>query len=268
MSNLLYHYCPTQSFHSIIKNESVWLTSLSLSNDAMEGHLARKLFLTMIQGNEHTSVERTQLEKVIKIFEEKIDGLGFCLSSKYDQLSQWRGYGDDGKGFCIGFDREDLEKNINSLRRSHDNDVFLMEVLYKHEDHQSLIFDVLKFLKENLLRDNIGMVNKQHKPATVNEIVLKLARALYQIKSQAFEEESEFRLFTFYENSDNDIQFKPSGNLLTPYWELMLERVDKKSVGKVVLGPKNITPINLVEKFLSNHGFHNVEVVKSKATYR
>ena len=44
MDDTLYHYCPVATFASIIKNDSIWLSSLSLSNDYMEGKLAKETF--------------------------------------------------------------------------------------------------------------------------------------------------------------------------------------------------------------------------------
>ena len=37
--NTLYHYCSTESFVSMVRGASLWLSSLSLSNDTMEGRL-------------------------------------------------------------------------------------------------------------------------------------------------------------------------------------------------------------------------------------
>jgi hypothetical protein len=38
----LFHYCTTETFFSIIKGHSVWLSDLSLSNDALEGRIVGK----------------------------------------------------------------------------------------------------------------------------------------------------------------------------------------------------------------------------------
>ena len=40
--------------------------------------------------------------------------LGACFSESEDQLSQWRGYAQNGKGLAIGFDKEILE-TLNSI---------------------------------------------------------------------------------------------------------------------------------------------------------
>ena len=39
----LYHYCSNEAFCSILKSKSLWLSSLSLSNDKMEGHWFYKI---------------------------------------------------------------------------------------------------------------------------------------------------------------------------------------------------------------------------------
>ncbi len=37
--SILYHYCSTDTFFNIVKNRSLWLSSLAQSNDYMEGKL-------------------------------------------------------------------------------------------------------------------------------------------------------------------------------------------------------------------------------------
>ena len=40
----LCHYCSNNAFHSIMASHSIWLSSLSLSNDTMEGKLVARTF--------------------------------------------------------------------------------------------------------------------------------------------------------------------------------------------------------------------------------
>ena len=41
-----------------------------------------------------------------------------CFSESRDQLSQWRGYAQDGNGMAIGFDKGILEK-LNQISEFH-----------------------------------------------------------------------------------------------------------------------------------------------------
>ena len=44
---ILYHYCSNIAFHSIIENRRIWLSSLSLSNDSMEGRIVAEILARM-----------------------------------------------------------------------------------------------------------------------------------------------------------------------------------------------------------------------------
>ncbi len=39
---ILYHYCSNEAFRSIIDKKAIWLSSLSLTNDPMEGKWLHK----------------------------------------------------------------------------------------------------------------------------------------------------------------------------------------------------------------------------------
>ena len=148
MSNLLFHYCPTQAFHSIIFNKSIWLSSLSLSNDSMEGTLATDKLLARIENETTSSAEVVRMKKAVDLIKSFSDGLGFCLTADGDKLSQWRGYADDGHGFSIGFSKKYLTDKTKSNGTSHITKFFFEQVRYENKVFQSQeidsIFDLLK----------------------------------------------------------------------------------------------------------------------------
>jgi hypothetical protein len=111
----LYHYCPTAAFHSIIQTRSIWLSSLTLANDTMEGKLVVEALTRLAQrdGLDRVAVER--LKDSVALLEGMFDGLGFCLSEDGDLLSQWRGYASDATGVAIGFSRAHLQTLANTF---------------------------------------------------------------------------------------------------------------------------------------------------------
>lgn len=106
---ILYHYCSNNAFHSIIENSSIWLSSLSLSNDSMEGKLVAEIIGLIAKDDELDQAATERLQESVFRLEQFVDGLGFCLSECGDLLSQWRGYADDATGVSIGFSKNYLE---------------------------------------------------------------------------------------------------------------------------------------------------------------
>ena len=134
----LYHYCPTESFLGIISNRSIRLSSLSLSNDTMEGRLVSRIFERFLEQSDISSDEKEYVRDTIEFVEDMFDGLGFCLSEKPDTLSQWRGYADDGRGFSIGFSTSYL--NALSKDGAADKSRFRLDrVLYKQSEHEAVL---------------------------------------------------------------------------------------------------------------------------------
>lgn len=68
--------------------------------------------------------------------------------------------------------------------------------------------------------------------------------------------------------SNSPALFRASGNRLIPYREFSLDLLDVKSIAEVYIGPKNISPKSVIEKFLHQNGFPEVSVNYSAATYR
>jgi len=131
-NSLLYHYCSLDSFYNIIKSGNVRLGNLLMMNDPSEIFL-RKICLPkyiydlykkdpfdfQFVWNDFTNdmesyLESSYMHSVIS-GNEQFSTLfhALCLSTKENDLSQWRLYGDNGKGVCIGFKREAIEEYTN-----------------------------------------------------------------------------------------------------------------------------------------------------------
>lgn len=239
---------------------SIWLSSLSASNDSLEGRLVERFLLNRV-GNANLDANQINAAKqlISKSFEMS-DGLSFCLSTECDLLSQWRGYADDGSGFAIGFSKSYFENEFIPANQSCEPPITLEKVVY--EDIEANESDFLNEIFEILMKA------VQSKDKKIDNII-KLMRRRFTIKNDAFKEESEWRLLTFFLNKQghDHMEYRPSGNQLTPY--LPLELINQsKAITTVVIGPKNVTPKPILEKFISKCRFADVDVTKSRATYR
>lgn len=280
----LFHYCSSSTFASIVSRKSIWLSSLSLSNDTMEGRLVKHTFEKFLSRSDINASQKEVIKEAIRFVEETFDGLGFCLSEKSDLLSQWRGYADNGQGFSIGFTKEYFEK----LAKSIGNNVtgFVLEkVLYEQGEHEAALmptYDVIKKLSDSgkLNRKQLGLMKvseyeddktredeySQTIDAALYRNIVMTYKQRYKLKSKAFSEEAEWRLVSQLLNGS--ALFRASGNRLIPYREFSLKPLDVKSIVEVYIGPKNISPKSVIKKFLFQNGFPDVSVNYSAASYR
>lgn len=282
----LYHYCSSSTFASIVNNNSIWLSSLSLSNDYMEGKFVTQTFERLLAQSNISAEEMDTIRRAIQMAEEIFDGLGFCLSKEPDLLSQWRGYADDGQGFSIGFSKTYLEA-LSKAKNDGEPIFRLCQVIYEPEEHEAALrptYDQikgmvesgsLKMLKYGLLtmpdEDTMKKNREDHIESTKQlwYKALSAFRTVYTLKNKAFKEEVEWRLISYLSREFEDsASYRATGNRLVPYRDLPLKDLGQKRISKVYIGPKNITPNHVVEKFLRQCGHPDVEVHRSSATYR
>lgn len=285
MSNL-FHYCSTAAFQSIISSRSVWLSALRLSNDTSEGQVVAQTMRRLATANGLAQQTTDDLLSAVFNLEGFYDGFGFCLSAERDLLSQWRAYGDDGRGVSIGF-RMDYLRSLVSASQGSALDLNLREVRYDAQLQDDLVRPVFQELRRLLDSDDefpLGSNSRAPHLATDSRIteldgrlaVLTLLQAampallhVFSFKDCSFREEKEWRLLHLYDwLPEYSCSFRAAGERLVPYHACALQMPLEAAIAEVVLGPKHITPVSVVEHFLRRSGFAQVRVTKSDSPYR
>jgi hypothetical protein len=192
--DLLYHYTTSNGIAGIFKSRSVWATHSGFLNDSSEMLYGEKLILEVLD-------ERAEHTKFPLLKEMLRDGPGgmLMLNGKLvpfvtsfcecgDQLSQWRGYGDEGQGFSLGFD-------LSALAKVDHGPLFLRKVVYNRSEQigelTRLVNDWID-VSEPLLsgEGDLRKVTFQCK-WTLRSCLLEHQLSY---KDSAFEEEREWRL--------------------------------------------------------------------------
>lgn len=101
---LLYHYCSVSAFQAIAANRTLRLSDIRLSNDAKEGRRAYDRFLEKAMNRKLPLQIIDHIRRGGEVYNQNHCILAFCASENDDMLSQWRGYADDGYGFCLGLE--------------------------------------------------------------------------------------------------------------------------------------------------------------------
>lgn len=286
--DVLYHYCSTDAFHSIVEAHAIWLSSLSLSNDTMEGKLVANVVSRLAErdGLDHSAGKR--LQDMLGFFERTVEGLGFCLSEEGDLLSQWRGYAADATGVTIGFSRQYLEWLAEENRDKGTPGFTMMRVQYEPEAHEAEVLptytEAKRLIEAGALKspgirmildlrtdEQIEQEKKEAEMAfsKLSFTMLSLFPKLFLLKSSAFREEKEWRLLSHLVCVGKDTcSYRALQDRLIPYRSFQLKQSEQQPIVEVVLGPKHLTPIRLVEDFLRQNGYDTVTVKRSEASYR
>lgn len=243
--DIVYHYCSVDTFYSIITNKTLRLSDLNKTNDYAEkiwSHKAiKKAIIDIIKEltnelKEYKGIIYPVMEECVNEIENNITKglktniltLIVCFSGKSDKLSQWRGYGDDGKGVSIGFDLNKLELLKGSKYNENFKDLFnikVQPVIYDDKKQYDVIkenlYRIIKFKNDVLFKGtehdkkilkffngNTDAINKIN---ILNELINKTDEYVRYIlplccfiKNKEFIEEKEHRiLYTPVELSDN-----------------------------------------------------------------
>lgn len=279
----LFHYCSTATFYNITRNRSIWLSSLSSSNDTQEG---KTLSLVLRRLGHALKFHHTRIEDLVDSFrqlEDQMDCLGLCLSREGDMLSQWRGYANDAAGVAIGFSERLFQ--LMSADNGTPSHARLHRVVYDEQEQLDLLrsrFDpILSLVESGALEPSTLLGFDSSKFGSYDEAVRAQARAstalreeiqrlvdlLYVTKNPAFKEEMEWRYIREIDKSYLTCSFRSRGEALVPYLNLKFPGNLEFPFDCVMVGPRNPTPIPVIEAFLRDQQIF-CPVIPSTATYR
>lgn len=286
--SILYHYCSSETFVSLAQNKSIWLSSLTLSNDSLEGRLVNETVMRLAARDKLDLRSQEKLRESLEFIERFFDGLGFCLSEDGDLLSQWRGYADDAKGVALGFNRAYLETLSNSSLGQSSAGFALHKVEYEQVAQEALVEPTYRELRQLIAagafrpRGTFSLLDTRTPDeketddkrigAAHRDLILRLLDflpMLFRLKFDAFKEEKEWRLVSMLVGKRfEDCQFRALPGKVIPYRWFALQPLDVPILTEVVLGPRHQTPIEVIESLLVQAGLSGTAVRRSRASYR
>jgi hypothetical protein len=258
----------------------------------MEGHHIVQVLSDMARASGIGESILGRMRDPIDYYRQNTDGLALCLSRKGDLLSQWRGYANDGAGFSLGFSGTYLAALCrDSLIRG---GLMLMPVVYDLEAQKSELqplFDRLELMidegafaaprhaslmiPEDDPDEEASNARIEERTRVASVSLVSLLDKFFKFKSDAFSEEDEVRLVSYAMHNGkhahpapSPVSYREANGKIVPYREVELADMGEPVIAEVVLGPKNPTPLTVVERFLEASGFPNVAVRYSNATYR
>jgi hypothetical protein len=103
----LYHYTSLETIQKILEFDDIRLTHAEYSNDQRELEEARSLIAYRLANHPIPAAFRTAVRAAYVAQAAILDVYVFCMSTgiagaplPQDMLSQWRAYGQDGRGVC------------------------------------------------------------------------------------------------------------------------------------------------------------------------
>ncbi len=297
LPDVVYHYCSVETFFQIITNHTLRLSDIEKSNDFMEKKWAIRQCLGHIKKNlnnpSYPCCKQPELAaRLLAALEQQLQEyntmiLAACFSSKRDLLSQWRGYGENGDGVCIG-----VSSGTEFTAAFHRADRYLGLKGGGQALPSALLFHSVQYTTSQIEHTCMQLfcIYMRWLPlrTSVEDAAAALARILYPalpfFKSSAFSEEAEWRCVYYpelpappYINETFDEQrfqkllsaqmveqeldhfrmlplnYRLRKNNLVPYRDIRFDTLDKPFIRSVTIGPKCPLDRETVKLFLERY---------------
>jgi hypothetical protein len=294
MTDKIYHYCSNSTFLSIITGQSIHLNPMSYANDPEEGVFLIDLIPKACRKNEISENLANVVSVFLGSFPSAADGFAMCFSEAPDMLSQWRAYADSCRGFCIGFDVQNLQTALTD--NSPGFETTISQVIYGTELGETSLQDLIATLKlfdqsypeavrlrnelsieEALHRFNTGATmrdvfeydkNGYEQFPLLSQRLAPFIKLVYKHKSRSYEEEKEWRAITHMHKGHHRASgFRVTPSAIRPYTEVSIKNC-AGVISDVLIGPMNTSDPFWISELLESKGFHGAKVRKSSVKIR
>ncbi|MBN2711164.1 MAG: DUF2971 domain-containing protein [Planctomycetes bacterium] len=275
---ILWHYTSELNLMAIIKNMELWACNLRKMNDPAEikvGQDVVKKAIKELYTEDIADKAISFLDKLITNSEVSF----FCssFSREGDDLNQWRLYGDNGRGVCIGFHKHKLESICAEITNQASpknlfRDVVIKDLLYIDKEEVN-VRDVANYLTKSL----IGCEN------TAVKIGIKAAEISSTLKAECYKTEKESRLIICHHGLFDKLPAEHDYHLgrygLTEHIKIPIAKKDNDGayvktynsittpIKEIIIGPASYTDKADMQNFLRKNRIP-VESKKSILPYR
>lgn len=281
MDQILYHYCGLDAFLSIIKNSTLWLSDIRKSNDYLECVYCRDKINEKIRGfleDDKEALEAWDFGYNINS-DLSMDMISYvaCFSENKDQLSQWRGYADNGAGIAVGFSRE----SFADLKEAAPSHISFRKVIYDEKEQEKFI--------ERIARESIKAMETKPVAQVAAELNQNYRLQFPVLKNASFEEEAEWRIIfndSFSKRKRHvgknilfsGIRYTVREKRLVSYIEMDFSKLKYNAIKEIWIGPKAEVEIQDIMHLLDVYGYYDdvesynefvpIKIAHSASSYR
>jgi hypothetical protein len=267
---VVYHYTDAAGLHGILSSRRVWATDCRFLNDETESQLGLHRATQLVQAlylKEKSDRVRGIYRAFLEALRRKRENRNFIfsLSSRKDDLSQWRAYARDGKGFTIGFKSEAL------LSYSEEKEAYgFSKVSYNQQSFDRRLKKYITMMFDAIESSGLnGIARDDYIARTSANLEWMTYVAAVLFKHSSFMAEKEWRVNTYQEGAD--VKVRSAGDRLVPYVELKLCADDAGCipVAQIGIGPgfRQSSTKFAVERLLETTGI-TAEIYDAETPFR
>ena len=260
---MLYHYTDFAAFDGIIRNAELRLNNILNMNDAAEMRLFMNGVCNAVVERIGSPEENKMARKVQSFFQKELEkefhysAYAACFSKYRDDAAQWERYGHLGRGVCIAFHEDLLQKLVGGA-------ISLQEVYYQSDMHEHQLVDSFceAIGSSDSFSDALPKLQSLMDDAWVKS-------AAFKHPSFASERESRLVVSPFIANEFAiEPKYHVSMERIKKYYPLDLNRMCGKLgmhlsdlVAEIIIGPTSSQSLPILQDYLDDCGLN---VLKSK----
>lgn len=252
--NILYHYTDFQAVDGILRQAQLRVNNVLRMNDSAEmRHFMNRLCTAVAERLEGDGEKAGQVRQ---LFQEELkkeySAFAACFSFHRDDAAQWERYGNRGRGVCIAFRREHLEKiAVGALS--------LQMVFYQNDMAGHPMVEVFY----NLLKGGADLAGEEVQRAMNDAWACSVS-----FKHPSFRSEYEMRLVVSpFEKEDLNVQpcYHVSKERIKKYYPLDLKAMCQRIgigledlVTELIIGPDSTQSVAIFQDYLRDHGLNRL----------
>lgn len=256
--DLLYHYTDAAGLKGIIDSGKLWASHAWYLNDPHEIQHGIRLFLRSLKQHREREKEDKEIMSFLDMIrtnwdmgctrDESPDNYYFCasLSAKHDDLSQYRAYANAGAGYCIGFSKAELKKNLDEEYFAGGSLFDIVRIQYD-EKHQEMVLQSIVEQAVCELKNLLQLPYHRNVAYELSQCCIRAATVFISCcKQHGFAAEDEYRIIVTPRGAPlampihRFLRVRSQNGLFIPYLELPIAHNDSKltTLSKIYIGPR------------------------------
>jgi hypothetical protein len=237
---ILYHYTDAGGLLGMLMNSSIWATDYRFLNDKTELEHTRSMVKELLDERDDDSKTNFKelYSEIMRLQDIPPPGHAFVfsLTELADDLSQWRGYAREGRGFTIGFHGPTICRLVGSKKTS----FLLSRIQYDKRGEIGALSRLLQEIEElaKTLSAQPGADLAAVNDAAARAFDVTIENRAVTNKHGSFASEKEWRLTRFIFEEDLDrVKVRSNGDRLIRYLDDTLEKGGRLPIKRVGIGP-------------------------------
>jgi Protein of unknown function (DUF2971) len=206
---MIYHYTKEAGLKGILESGTLWLGNIANMNDPTEWKHGFSIAVELMSRRAASGPEESKT--FAQCFERPLidDGLGDiahsyvgCFSGAGDDLSQWRAYAENGKGYALGFETKGLEAAFTAASDHPRSSNQTFRVKYDDAAATKLNTAIIDRMFELISLPRLATLHSSTMHEYMDELLIStwlhcLRGALF-FKHEGYRQENEFRFMQLY----------------------------------------------------------------------